>query len=108
MNTGNHHSSERSSLGNEDVVYLEARRNKQVYKQCDKSNSKEEDNCLEDEDIDIMKGLESASKMYAESSADSNNIEYDFQDNQKQGKVTQMEKDFTINKWSRLKSLKPQ
>ena len=61
MSTGNHHTSERGSLGHEDVLFLEARRNKQVYKQCDKSSSKEEDNCFEDEDIDIMKGLESAS-----------------------------------------------
>ena len=108
MSTGNHHTSERGSLGHEDVVFLETRRNKQVYKQCDKSSSKEEDNCFEDGDMDIMKGLESASKKYAESSSDSDNIEYDFQDNQKLRKVTQVEEDFTINKWRRLKSLKPQ
>ena len=108
MSTGNHHTSERGSLGHDDVVVLEARRNKQVYKQCDKSSSKEEDNCFEDQDIDIMKGLESTSKKYDESSSDSDNIEYDFQDNQKQRKVKQMEEDFTINKWRSLKSLKPQ
>ena len=56
----------------------------------------------------IMKGLESASKKYAESSSHSDNIEYDFQDNQKQRKVTQMEEDFKMYKWRSLKSLKPQ
>ena len=106
MSTGNHHTSERGSLGHEDVVFLEARRNKQVYKQCDKSSSKEEDICFED--MDIMKGLESALKKYDESSSDSDNIEYDFQDNQKQRKVTQMEEDFKMYKWRSLKSLKPQ
>ena len=88
MSTGNCHTSERGSLGHQDVVFLEARRNKGIYKQCDKSSSKEEDNCFEDKDMDIMKRLESASKMYAESSSDSDIIEYDFQDNQKQRKVT--------------------
>ena len=58
--------------------------------------------------MDIMKGLESASKKYAKSSSDSDIIEYDFQDNQKQRKVRQMEEDSTINKWRSLKSLKPQ
>ena len=95
-------------LDHEDVVLIEARRNKQVYKQSDKSSSKEEDNCFEDEDVDIMKGLESASKKYAESFSDSDNIEFDFQDNQKQRKVTQMEEDFKMYKWRSLKSLKPQ
>ena len=46
-----------------------------------------------------MKGFGSASKMYAERSSDSDNKEYDFQDKQKQRKVTQMEEVFTINKW---------
>ena len=58
--------------------------------------------------MDFMKGLESASKMYDESSSDSDNIEYDFQDNQKQRKVTQMEEDFKMYKWRSLKSLKLQ
>ena len=58
--------------------------------------------------MDIMKGLESASKKYAESSSDIDIIEYDFQDNQKQRKVTQMEEDFKMYKWRTLKSLKPQ
>ena len=107
MSTGNHHTSERGSLGHEDLVFLEARRNKQVYKQCDKSNSKDGDNCFEDEDMDIMKRLECASKKYVESSSDSDNIEFDFQDNQKQRKVTQMEEDFKMYKWRSLKSLKP-
>ena len=108
MSTGNHHTSERGSLGHEDVVFLEARRNKQVYKQCDKSSSKDAVNDIEDEDVDIMKGFGRASKKYVESSSDSDNIEYDFQDNQKQRKVTQMKEDFTINKWRSLESLKPQ
>ena len=56
---------------------------KQVYNQCDKSCSKDEDHCFEEEDIDIMKGLESASKKNDESSSDSDTIEYDSQDNQK-------------------------
>ena len=58
--------------------------------------------------MDIMKGLESASKKYAESSSDSDNIEYDFQDNQKQRKVAQMQEDFKMYKWRSLKSLNPQ
>ena len=58
--------------------------------------------------MDMMKGLESALKKYDESSSDSDNIEYDFQDNQNQRKVTQMEEDFKMYKWRSLKSLKPQ
>ena len=87
MSTGNHHTSERGSLGHDDVVFLEDRRNKQVNKQCDKSSSKEEDNCFADQDIDIMKELESPSKKYDASSSDSDNIEYDFQDSQKHFQV---------------------
>ena len=45
-----------------------------------------------------MKELESPSKKYDASSSDSDNIEYDFQDNQKQRKVTQMEEDFKMYK----------
>ena len=79
-----------------------------VYEQCDRPSSKDEDNGVEDEDVDIMKGLGSATNEYAESPFDSDNKEYDFQDNQKQRKVSQVEEDFTINKWRSLKSLKPQ
>ena len=79
-----------------------------MYKLYGRFSSKDVDNCLEDEDVVIMKGFGSASKKYAESSSDSDNKEYDFKDEQNQRKVTQMEKDVTINKWRRLKSLKPQ
>ena len=46
-----------------------------------------------------MKGFGSASTKYAESSSDSDNKEYEFQDKQKQRGGTQIEEDFTINKW---------
>ena len=46
-----------------------------------------------------MKGFGSASKKYAESSSDSDNKEYEFQDKQKQQVVTLIEEDFTIKKW---------
>ena len=68
------------------MVFLGARRHHttQVYEPCDRSSSKDADNCIEDEDVVIMKGFGSASKKYAESSSDSDNKEYDFQDKQKQ------------------------
>ena len=40
---------------------------------CDRSSSKDEDDCSEDEVVDITKGFESASKKFAESSSDSDN-----------------------------------
>ena len=79
-----------------------------MYKQCVRFSSKDVDNCFEDEDVVIMKGFGSASKKFVESFSDSDNKEYDFKDEQNQRKVTQMEKDVTINKWRRLKSVKPQ
>ena len=46
-----------------------------------------------------MKGFGSASTKYAESSSNSENKEYEFQNKQKQRGGTQIEEDFTINKW---------
>ena len=57
------------------------------------------DNGIEDEDVVITKGFRSVLKKYAESSSDSDNKEYDFQYKKKQRNVTQMEEDFTMNKW---------
>ena len=53
--------------GHEHVLFLEARRNKKVYEQCDMSRIKdEEDKNVEDDNVDhvdIIKGLESASML---------------------------------------------
>ena len=54
---------------------------------------------IEDEDVDIIKGFGSASKKYADCLSDSDSIVYEFQDKQKQRKGSQMEEDFTMNKW---------
>ena len=63
-------------------MFLGARRNNttQVYEPCDRSSSKDADNGIEDEDVVIMKGFGSASQKYAESSSDSDNKEYEFQE----------------------------
>ena len=64
------------------MVFLGARRNNttQVYEPCDRSSSKDADNGIEYEDVVIMKGFGSASTKYAESSSDSDNKEYEFQE----------------------------
>ena len=63
------------------MVFLRARRNNttQVYEPCDRSSSRDADNGIEDEDVVIMKGFGSASTKYAESSSNSDNKEYEFQ-----------------------------
>ena len=56
--------------GHEHVLFLEARRNKKVYELCDMSSIKdEEDKSVEDDNdnnVDIIKGLESASNLLKE------------------------------------------
>ena len=70
----------------------------QVYEPCDRSSSMVADNGIENEDVGIRQGFGSASKKYAESSSDNDQKEHEFQDEQRQREVTQMEEDFTINK----------
>ena len=116
MSTGNLTPSERRRLGYDDMVLLEARRNKRFDEQCDRSSSEDKDNGIEndeesdieDDEVDIMNGLENTSKELAEDSSDSDCKEYEFQEEQQQIKVAQKEEDFTINKWRSLKSLNPQ
>ena len=72
-------------LGYDDMVLLEARRNKRFDEQCDRSSSEDkdngieddEDNGIEDDEVDIMNGLENTSKELAEDS-DSDCKEYEF------------------------------
>ena len=108
MSTGNLTPSERRRLGYEDMVLLEARRNKRFDVQCDRSSSEDEENNIEDDKVDIMNGLENTSKELAVDSSDSDCKEYEFQKEQQQIKVAQKDEDFTINKWRSLKSLNPQ
>ena len=111
MSTGNLTPSERRRLGHEEVVCLEARRNKRFDEECNRSSSEDKENDIEDEEgndieddkVDIMNGLGITSKELAEDSSDSDFKEYEFRDNQQQVKVGQKEKDFTINKWRSLK-----
>ena len=116
MSTGNLTPSEQRRLGYEDMVLLEARRSKRFHEQCDRSSSEDKDNGiendeesdLEDDEVDIMNGLENTSKELAEDSSDSDCNKYKFQEEQQQIKVAQKEEDFKINKWRSLKSLNPQ
>ena len=72
VSTGNLTPSERRRLGYEDMVLLEARRNKMFDKQCDRSSSEDYvGNVSEDDKEDIMNGLENTSKELAENSLDS-------------------------------------
>ena len=90
MSTGNLTPSERRRLGHDDMVLLEARRNKRFDEQCDRSSSEDKDNGIEndeesdieDDEVDIMNGLENTSKELAEDSSDSDCKEYKFQEEQ--------------------------
>ena len=95
-------------LGYDDMVLLEARRNKRFDEQCDRSSSEDEDNGIEDDEVDIMNGLENTSNELAKDSSDSDCKQNEFQEEQQQIKVAQTKEDFTINKWRSLKSLNPQ
>ena len=116
MSTGILTPSERRRLGYDNMVLLEARRNKRFDEQNDRSSSEDKDNGIEndeesdieDDEIDIMNGLENTSKELAENSSDCDFQEYEFQEVQQQIKVAQKEEDFIINKWRSLKSLNPQ
>ena len=108
MSTGNRNTSVRRRLGDNFVFFLEARRNKKTFKQCDRPSSKDEEYGVKDEGVDIMSGLGSASTKFADKSSDSDNREYEVNDKQEQKKAIQKEADITINKWRRLKSLNPQ
>ena len=116
MSTGNLTPFEGRRLGYEDMILLEARRNKRFHEQCDRSSSEDKDNGIEDDEdngikddeVDIMNGLENTSKELAEDSSDSDCNKYTFQEEQQQIKVAQTKEDFTINKWRSLKSLNPQ
>ena len=86
MSTTNLTSPERRRLGYEDMVLLEARRNKWFHEQCDRSSSEDKDygieddeeNDIEDDEVDIMNGLENSSKELAEVSSHSDCKEYKF------------------------------
>jgi hypothetical protein len=79
VSTGNLTPSERRRLGYEDMVLLEARRNKRFDEQCNWSSSEDKDNGIEgdeesdieDDEVDIMNGLEKTSKELAGDSSDS-------------------------------------
>ena len=55
MSTGNLTPSERRRLDYEDMVLLEARRNKRFDVECDRSSSEDEDNCIEDDEEMILR-----------------------------------------------------
>ena len=50
MSTGNLTPSERRRLGHEEVVCLEARRNKRFDEECNRSSSEDKENDIEDEE----------------------------------------------------------
>ena len=110
MSTGNLTPSERRRLDHEEVVCLEARRNKRFDEECNRSSSEdkendiedEEGNCIEDDKVDIMNGLGITSKELAENYSDSDFQEYEFREDQQQIKVAQKEENLTINKWKSL------
>ena len=98
MSSGNLTPYERRRLAYEDMVLLEARRNKRFEEQCDRSSSEDEESDIEDDEVDIMNRLENTSKELAGDSSDSDSKEYEFQGEQQQMKVAQKEEDFIINK----------
>ena len=84
MSSGNLTPYERRRLAYEDMVLLEARRNKRFEEQCDRSSSEDEESDIEDDEVDIMNGLGITSKELAEDSSDSDFKEYEFREDQHQ------------------------
>jgi hypothetical protein len=87
VSTGNLTASARKRLGYEDMVLLEARRNKRFDEPCDRSDSEDEENDIEDDKVDIMNGLGITSKEQAGDSSDSDYKDYELQEEQGQIKV---------------------
>jgi hypothetical protein len=74
------HPSERRRIGYEDMVLLEARRNKRSDELSDRSINENEENDIKDDKMDIMNGLENTSKELAEDYSDSDCKEYEIQE----------------------------